>query len=145
MSNMSNENMERNLSGTEGSAGGGSRFLGTCLGCFGGTIVAWLIIFLVLYSMSGSVAGWLLQSDLNDYLRVIEQSPIEEAQKKQLTDRVEAIKRMAKEGKGLGLFEWATYSIPIRDLIEDKKLTREEVAPFLKEMDRVEQAMEGKG
>ena len=141
--------MERNfVDHNAGDAGGSqpgaptSRFLPACLGCFAGTLVFWLVVLLVFSLAAGSFVRYGVSTDLAEYRKTIRDAEIDEAEKKQVIDKIESIRQKVRDGKSPGFWRWLEHSESIKGLIENQRITTEDVEEVLRELEDVEKSLE---
>ena len=80
-----------------------------------------------------------ISSDITEYIYLIEKSDLERDTKNELRPRFERLRDLARKGEHVGFWIWIDYDESIENLIGDGKITEDELAALIRELDRLEQ------
>jgi hypothetical protein len=83
-----------------------------------------------------------IESEVEDYIRAVELADIDEGTREELLDQLERIRMRALRGD-VGLLSWERHDDSLDELVEDGTLTDLEAAAFGRELDRLENELDG--
>ena len=99
-------------------------------------LLALLVVGIVLGANEFVAFG--ISSDITDYMSIIEKSDLNTDTKIELRKRFENIRDLARKGDHVGFWIWLDYDESIQNLIGDGKITEDDLAALIRELDRLE-------
>jgi hypothetical protein len=111
-------------------------------GCCAGVLLVGCLCAVALVAGTKRLVAYGIESDVKDYIRLVELADIDEGTRQELLDRLERIRVRALRGD-VGFFAWVSHDESLDELAEDGTLTDLEAAAFERELDRLEHEFDG--
>ncbi len=108
------------------------------IGCFITLIIIVVLMTAGIYFGSKKFVAYGISSDITEYISFIDKSDLDVYTKKDLRYRLENLRDLARKGQLIGFWVWLDYDKSITNLIEDGKITENDLASLKRELERLE-------
>ena len=108
-------------------SGKGKSFLMLFIGfLIGGAVVSVFWVIIVILMASGSFTDSIVASDCGEFIRMIEDSNLPEADQVVLVEILQTVRDYARQGQSVNFWIWIDYDESIRRYITDRHITERE-------------------
>jgi hypothetical protein len=85
-----------------------------------------------------------ISSDLTEYHQIIKAVEFDPTQKQFVLEQIERVREKARSGKHPGFWVWLDYDESIRNLIDDRNITEQEVEELIRELESLDKSNNNK-
>ncbi len=117
---------------------GMSPVLAALFGFFGVFFVFLLIAIAGIILFGDAFVRYGISSDLTEYHQIIKAVEFDPTQKQFVLERIERVREKTRSGKHPGFWVWLDYDESIRNLIDDRNITEQEVEELIRELESLD-------